>query len=84
MKSGFATVHVKNTFCRKCATVIKKELLNIMDITNVYMYPMDSLVVFNFVKANELSTALNLLTDLGYPPKEDLIKKIRPTSLCNC
>ncbi|NJB70144.1 copper chaperone CopZ [Saonia flava] len=85
MNSGFATVHVQNAFCQKCSSTIKKELLKIMDITNVYLYPTDSLVVFNFVKANELSTALNILTDLGYPPEGERINSKKPSiTACNC
>lgn len=85
MKSGFATVHVQNTFCQRCSSSIKKELLKIIDISNVYLYPMDSLIVFNFIKANELSTALNVLTDLGYPPENERINYNKlPITACIC
>lgn len=73
MKSGMAKIEVQNSFCTRCSGRIKIELLKIENITNVYCYPFDSLVVFNFVKANELSMALNTLTALGYPPKGDRI-----------
>ncbi|WP_299536771.1 hypothetical protein [Ulvibacterium sp.] len=73
MKSGMAKIEVQNSFCTKCSAKIKVELLKIENITNVYLYPFDSLIVFNFVRANELSTALNTLMALGYPPKGDRI-----------
>lgn len=73
IKSGMAKIEVQNSFCTRCSGKIKVELLKIENITNVHLYPFDSLVVFNFVKANELSTALNTLTALGYPPKGDRI-----------
>lgn len=73
MKSGMAKIEVQNSFCTRCSVKIKIELLKIENITNVYLYPFDSLVVFNFVRANELSTALNTLTALGYPQKGERI-----------
>lgn len=42
-------------------------------MTQIYLFPIDSLVIFNFVKANELSMALNTLTELVPPPKGDSI-----------
>ncbi len=86
MKSGMAKIVVQNSFCAKCSGKIKIELLKIENITNVYLYPFDSLVVFNFVKANELSTALNTLTALGYPPKGDRIDMknyVHPWCICS-
>lgn len=85
MKSGLAQIPVQNSFCQRCSHTIKSELLKVNDISNVYLYPKDSLVVFNFVKANELSDALNILMSLGYPPKGDKVdkKNCRPP-LCCC
>ncbi|MEX0314874.1 MAG: hypothetical protein AB3N18_11895 [Allomuricauda sp.] len=85
MKKSLARIHVQQSFCMDCAERIEKELLRIEDISNVYAYPIDSLIVFHFVRANELSTALNRLMELGYPPKGDVIKKenyVPP--LCSC
>jgi len=76
MKTGIAQIEVQQSFCNRCAIKIKEALLKIEDITNVYLYPKDSLIVFNFVKANEISKALNLLTELGYP-------EIREKGNCN-
>lgn len=85
MKSGMAKIEVQSSFCTKCSVRIKMELLKIENITNVYLYPFDSLVVFNFVKANELSTALNTLTALGYPQKGERIHmKNYVQTCCTC
>ncbi|WP_139063626.1 heavy-metal-associated domain-containing protein [Flagellimonas eckloniae] len=73
MKTGLAKIPVQNSFCASCSHQIRKELLKIEDISNVHLFPTESLVVFNFVRANELSTALNVLTDLGYPQVGDRI-----------
>ncbi len=83
MKFGLAKIPVQNTFCSKCSARIKSELLKIQDITNVSLYPTDSLVVFNFIKANELSTALNTLTDLGYPPEGDRLGSNKVLPICS-
>lgn len=85
MKSGMAKIEVQNSFCTKCSGKIKMELLKIENITNVYLYPFDSLVVFNFIKANELSMALNTLTALGYPQKGERIDmKNYMHTCCTC
>lgn len=84
MKLSLAKIPVQNSFCGNCSTQIKTELLKIHDITNVQLYPSDSLVVFSFVKANELAMALNMLTALGYPPKGDRIANKHSLPLCSC
>jgi len=85
MKTALARIYVEGSFCLNCLPTIKAELLKIDDISNVYMKPRRSLVVFSFVKANEISTAMNLLTSLGYPPKGDRIDKSQIfKSLCSC
>ncbi|WP_136468804.1 hypothetical protein [Flagellimonas onchidii] len=85
MKKSLARIHVQQSFCIYCAERIEKELLCVDDISNVYTYPVESLVVFQFARANELSMALNKLMELGYPPKGDVIKEenyVPP--LCSC
>ena len=85
MKTGFANILVQNAFCGTCAQKIKKALSHIPDISNVVAYPDETLVTFNFIRANELASALNMLMDLGYPPLGDRIKKehqVKP--MCNC
>ena len=55
------------------------------NIKNVYLYPNDSLVVFNFNTASQLSQVLNTLTDLGYPEKGDSLTSNKyNTPYCTC
>ncbi|WP_420604067.1 hypothetical protein [Flagellimonas sp.] len=85
MKKNLARIDVQQPFCHNCAEVIQNELTSIDDISNVRTYPMDSLVVFHFIRANELSNVLNKLMELGHPPQGDVIQKenyVPP--LCNC
>ncbi len=85
MKAGLAKISVRNTFCLNCSKKIENALLGIRDISNVYLYPEEALIVFSFVKANELADALNALTDLGYPPKGDSINPgafVNPACIC--
>ncbi len=84
MKTGFAKIELKKSFCTQCSVKIRRKLQMIDDISNVRLYPTDSLVIFNFIKANELSDALNLLTDLGYPPKGDKIDCLSLVKACSC
>jgi len=85
IKTGIARIYVQGNFCKSCGSSIKKELLKINDVSNVYVKPSTSLVVFSFVKANEISSAMNLLTTLGYPPKGEKpnhSKRFKPLCFC--
>ncbi len=62
-----ARIAVQRSFCQDCGRKIRRELLKIEDISNVALYPECAMVVFSFFRANELSKALNVLTELGYP-----------------
>jgi len=62
-----ARIQVQNKFCTRCKSSIKDKLSEIKSISNVQLFVSDSLVVFNFLKANELSDALNVLSEIGYP-----------------
>ncbi len=84
MKTGFAKIPVQQSFCARCSIRIRKELLEISNISNVQLYPADSMVIFNFIKANEVADALNVLTSLGYPPKGDKIAEMPERILCEC
>jgi copper chaperone CopZ len=85
MRTGIARIIVKNTFCTDCVTAIKKKVMEVKNVMNVNLYPSDSLVVFSFNNANQISEVLNILTSLGYPPKEDLITAENLMSpICNC
>ncbi|MGB5817862.1 MAG: hypothetical protein WBG90_00150 [Saonia sp.] len=83
-KISIARIPVQQSFCGRCSDKIKEALLKIEDITNVNLYPTDSLVVFNFVRANEISNALNVLSELGYPEKGEKINGGTMVSLCSC
>ncbi len=84
MKTNLAKISVQQSFCNGCAAKIKDALLTIQDISNVSLYPEESLVVFNFVRANEISQALNKLTDLGYPEEGEIVKNNSTLPFCNC
>ena len=86
MKPGIARIFVQNSFCGRCMTTIKKKVLEVPDVQNINLYPSDSLVVFNFMRANQVSEVLNTLTTLGYPPKGDNVSCLQhktPTCSCN-
>ncbi len=85
IKTGIARIYVQGNFCNNCGSYIKKELLKINDVSNVYLRPRNSLIVFNFVRANEISNVMNLLTALGYPPKGENPSEIyKSESQCIC
>lgn len=84
MKTGFAKIPVQRSFCARCSNKISQGLLEIANITNVRLYPTDSMVIFNFKKANEVADALNLLTALGFPPKGDKLESIPIRFDCAC
>lgn len=80
-----ARIEVQRPFCDGCSVGIKKELLLIEDISDVRLYPKDSLVTFNFLKINKLSSALNKLSDIGYPEKGERISMKQFNQLeCGC
>jgi len=66
-KRNIARIEVQRNFCQQCGGRIRNALQKIDDIGNVVFYPDSATVVFSFYKANELSRALNVLTELGYP-----------------
>lgn len=84
MITSLARIPVQNTFCKSCIAPIKKKLQEIERIKNIALYPSDSLVVFNFDSANQVSEVLNTLTDLGYPPEGERTNNNDVTSMCNC
>jgi len=67
MKTQLARIQVQNRFCAGCKSTIKAKLAEIKSISNIELYVSDSLVVFNFLKANELSDVLNVLSEMGHP-----------------
>ncbi len=84
MKTNTARIPVQRSFCNQCSGKIKSALLSIKDISNVNLYPMDSLIVFNFRRANEISKALNVLTELGCPEKGEKVKNDFDIPFCSC
>jgi len=67
MKAQIARIPVQNKFCTTCKNTILNKLKEIQHISNVRLYEKESLVVFNFFRANELSNVLNVLTEIGHP-----------------
>lgn len=84
MKTNLARIPVQQSFCSCCAHKIREALSAIEDISNVCLYPNDALVVFNFVRANEISKALNVLTDLGYPEEGEIVDRNGKIPNCGC
>ena len=66
-KRNIARIEVQRGFCSQCSNEIRKALQKIKAIGNVVCYPQSAMVIFSFSKANELSKALNVLTEMGYP-----------------
>jgi len=67
---GFANITVQNLFNDGCTQKIKKELVKVEDILNLNLSTEKATVTLSFTSANTLSTVLNLLEELGYPPIE--------------
>lgn len=68
-RPNMARLEVQQRFCENCSSCIKKELQRIDTVNNIRLFPKDSLIVFNFKKAIDLSNVLNTLSDIGYPEK---------------
>jgi len=84
-KPSMARIEVQKSFCDRCSLCIKKELQKVSDIKNIRLYPKDSTITFNFVKANKLSTVLNVLSDIGYSEKGEHVPKNQLyKSFCSC
>jgi len=80
-----ARIEVQQQFCNNCSVCIKKELQGIEEVENIRLYPKDSLITFNFAKANKLSMALNILSKMGYPEKGERIQENQfLKSICKC
>jgi len=69
--TNIARIFVQNTFCQNRIQNIRSEVKKVIESGNVILYPSDSLIVFNFKTANEVSEVLNVLTHLGFPPAGD-------------
>lgn len=85
MTTSLARIFVQNPFCSNCLTSIKQKIMEVKQVKNVMLFPADSLVVFSFNRANQISEVLNTLVALGYPPEEDIISNaLRVKPLCEC
>lgn len=83
--ASMARIEVQQSFCNTCSACIKKKLQDIKDLKNIRLYPRESLITFNFIKANKLSDALNILSEIGYPERgESMSFKQTPRSACQC
>lgn len=67
MKTQFARIQVQNGFCTRCKSLIAAKLSEIEHVSNIQLFAKESLVVFNFFRANELSDVLNVLSEIGHP-----------------
>jgi len=85
MRTGIAKIPVQNSFCERCAEVIKNRILKDQSVQNLILFPSDSLITFNFNWANQVSEVLNILTRLGYPPEGDEVTTSSYTlPFCKC
>ncbi len=86
MKMQLARIQVQNRFCLGCKNSIKSKLSAIETISNIQLYVSDSLVVFNFLKANELSDVLNVLSEIGHPEigERSNISECKASKICMC
>lgn len=70
LAKGFANITVQNLFNEGCTQKIKEELVKVEDILNLNLSTEKASITLSFSSANTLSTILNLLEELGYPPIE--------------
>ncbi|WP_103072573.1 heavy-metal-associated domain-containing protein [Aquimarina sediminis] len=77
------TIPIQNLKCDNCATELKRQLLQIPNITNVFIDMDYSQVTFNHTCVNDLSNIENLLTFLGFPVNGEKTKK-KNTIGCYC
>ena len=84
--SSMARVEVQRHFCDNCANAIRHELEHLEGIKNIRLYPRDLLITFNFLKAEHLSSLLNMLSVIGYPERGehacDMMKQTK--TMCSC
>jgi hypothetical protein len=80
-----ARIEVQNPFCQGCLVGIKNKLQCIDEVNNISLYPKNSLVIFNYMKATKLSEVLNVLSEIGYPEKGERESELQfPEDICSC
>ncbi len=86
MKASLARIYVQNSFCSNCIHTIKEKITNRMDGMNqIQLYPLESLIVFPFTAANQVSEMINTLIDIGcYPEGETDSKSLFEIPYCSC
>jgi copper chaperone CopZ len=83
--SRMARIELQQSFCAACALHIKATLQDIAGVKNIRLYPKDTLITFNFTKADRLSTLLNRLYQIGYTEKGEEVAKSNLHLLgCKC
>lgn len=84
--ASMARIEINETFCKTCSLKIKNRLQNNNTVKNIKVYPENSLITFNFTSANELSNALNTLSEMGFTEKGDknCKSKLFAISSCEC
>ncbi|MEW7278667.1 heavy metal transporter [Aquimarina sp. 2201CG1-2-11] len=65
------TIPIKNLKCINCAMVLKNKILQLKNISNVFIHKDYSYISFNYKYANDLSNVENLLTYMGFPPEDE-------------
>lgn len=85
MMTHTARIEVQNPFCQGCLVCIKNKLQSIEEVNNISLYPKNSLVIFNYMRATKLSEVLNVLSEIGYPEKGERESKLQfSKSICSC
>ncbi|WP_299120074.1 hypothetical protein [uncultured Winogradskyella sp.] len=84
MKATIARIEVQQRFCNNCSAYIKNELQEIDEVNNVRLYPKESLITFNFTNAYKLSTALNILSEIGYYERGERVTSNKFRLACSC
>lgn len=83
--TSLARIFVQKPFCSNCVATIKQRIMQAQQLKHLVLFPMDSLVVFSFNSANQISEVLNTLVALGYPPEGDFISSTsRVKPICEC
>lgn len=83
--SLFARIELQGHFCENCQCKIETQLKNINGVNNIKLYSRDSLLTFNYKEINNISSVLNILTEIGYPEKgEHFLNNNFYNTVCNC
>ncbi|WP_103864422.1 hypothetical protein [Aquimarina sp. I32.4] len=62
------TIPIQNLKCSNCAIILRSKILEIQNISDVYIDADYSRITFNHKSVNDLSVIENTLTFLGSPP----------------